>query len=105
MSAWADGLGTRRHDEHDETTNQGSVLSGSLSPAALGVAGAGLIVGLTAGAATAPLFGGLMVNVSPRDPLTILVTTLVVFSAAVMASAPPAVRAARVDPLRIAKAE
>ena len=66
---------------------------------------AGLVVGVAAGALTAPLFGGLLVNVSPRDPVTVIMTSLVLLGTAVLASAAPALRAARVDPLASLKAE
>jgi len=33
--------------------------------------GAGLVVGVALGTVTAPLFGGRLVNVSPRDPFTL----------------------------------
>ena len=54
---------------------------------------------------TAPLFGGLLVNVSPRDPFTIVVTSLALLGTAVLASAAPALHAARVDPMASLKAE
>jgi putative ABC transport system permease protein len=66
---------------------------------------AGLIVGVALGTLTAPLFGGLLVNVSPRDPLTLVVTVLALLGTAVLASAAPALRAARVDPIAALKAE
>jgi ABC-type antimicrobial peptide transport system permease subunit len=69
------------------------------------LAGAGMIVGIALGALSAPLFGGLLVNVSPADPLTICGTTLVVLATTIAASAPPAVRATRVDPLSALRAE
>ena len=64
----------------------------------------GVGLGLVAGAVTAPLFGGLLVNVSPRDPLTAVLTAMVVGFSAIAASAPPAVRATRVDPVAALKA-
>jgi predicted permease len=69
------------------------------------LSGAGLIVGLLAGAASAPLFGGLLVNVSPRDPLTMIVTVVCVVCTAVVASTPAALRATRVNPSAVLKAE
>lgn len=65
----------------------------------------GLIVGVALGSLTAPLFGGLLVNVSPRDPLTLIMTSLALLGTAVLASAAPAVRAARLDPIASLKAE
>jgi hypothetical protein len=65
----------------------------------------GLFLGASAGALTAPLLSGLTVNVSPVDGLVMSVTTLLVGSAALVASAAPALRAARVDPLAVLKSE
>jgi predicted permease len=69
------------------------------------LAGSGLVVGLALGALSAPLFGGLLVNVSPRDPLTMVATTLVVLLTAAAASTGPALRAARMDPLAVLRSE
>ena len=65
----------------------------------------GLFLGLSAGALTAPLLSGLTVNVSPTDGLVMAVTTFLVAGAALVASATPALKAARVDPLGVLKAE
>jgi putative ABC transport system permease protein len=65
----------------------------------------GLMIGVAAGALTAPLFGGLLVNVSPRDPVTFAATALLVLATAVLASAPPALRAVKVDPMRVLKGD
>jgi hypothetical protein len=46
-----------------------------------------------------------LVNVSPRHPLVVAATALTILSAAVMASAPLAFRAARTDPLTSLKAD
>jgi ABC-type antimicrobial peptide transport system permease subunit len=72
---------------------------------ALTLTAIGLFLGASAGALTAPLLSGLTVNVSPADGLVMGVTTLLVASAALIASATPALRAARVDPLRALKSE
>ena len=65
----------------------------------------GLFIGVSAGALTAPLLSGLTVDVSPTDGLVMGVTILIVTGAALVASAAPALRAARVDPLIALKAE
>ena len=65
----------------------------------------GLFLGASAGALTAPLLSGLTVNVSPTDGLVMGVTTLLVVSAALIASAAPALRASRMDPLGVLKSE
>jgi predicted permease len=69
------------------------------------LAAVGMMLGLIAGALSAPLFGGLLVSVSPRDPLTVVAVACVVLSTAVLASAPAALRAARLDPSGVLKAE
>ena len=69
------------------------------------LAAAGLGVGLAAGALSAPLLGSLLVNVSPTDPLTLAATSLVVIATTVLASAPPALRATRLEPLAALKAD
>lgn len=69
------------------------------------LAALGVVLGIVLGALSAPLFGGLLVNVSPADPLTICATTLIVLATTIAASAPPAYRATRVDPLSALKAE
>ena len=69
------------------------------------LAAAGMALGLVAGTLSAPLFGGLLVNVSPRDPLTLVAVALVVLCTAVFASTPAALRAARLDPTSVLKAE
>ena len=65
----------------------------------------GLFLGVSAGALTAPLLSGLTVNVSPTDGLVMGVTTFLVAGAALVASATPAWKAARVDPLAVLKSE
>jgi predicted permease len=67
------------------------------------LAAVGLALGIGLGALTAPMFGGLLVNVSPTDPLTIVATTAVVLTTAIAASARPAWRAARLNPLSAMK--
>ena len=69
------------------------------------LAGVGLALGLVAGAGAAPLLGGLLVNVSPLDPVTLIATSAIVLAATALASAGPARRAARIDPLAALKAE
>jgi len=51
------------------------------------------------------LMEGLLFDVSPTDPVTLAVTTLVLLAVAVVASATRAWRAAGVDPARILNAE
>jgi ABC-type antimicrobial peptide transport system permease subunit len=63
------------------------------------VTGVGLLVGLGMGVAGGALFGGLLVGVSPADPMNLLTVAALVMAATIPASAFPALRAARVDPL------
>ena len=67
--------------------------------------GIGLVSGLGLGTLGAVALGGFIVGVSPVDPLTIAVTTVLVVGTTLAASALPALRAARVDPLRALKTE
>ena len=75
-------------------------VGGTMKLAVVGVA-----LGIAGGALAAPLLGGLLVNVSPRDPLTAIATACVVLAASVLASTPPALRATRVDSAAALKAE
>jgi predicted permease len=77
------------------------VVVGSSAALALG----GLAAGVAAAALTAPLLSSLLVGVSPRDPLVVAATALMILSTVVAASAPLALRAARIDPLTALKAE
>ena len=70
------------------------VVGGSATLVAVGLA-IGLGLGILGGLA----LRGLIVATSPADPLTLAGVSLLVMSAAVAASAMPALRAARVDPL------
>jgi predicted permease len=71
------------------------VLRGSLR-----VTGIGLLAGFAVAAAGAPLIASLVVGVSPVDPVTLGAAAALVACSVVAASAGPALRAARVDPLR-----
>jgi predicted permease len=69
------------------------------------LAAIGLVIGVALGALAAPLLGGLLVNVSPTDSVTVVATTLIVLATAILASAPPALRATRLDPLEALRRE
>jgi predicted permease len=62
--------------------------------------GIGLALGFLAAVAGAPVIGSLLVGVSPVDPLLLGVAAALVALAVIAASLGPALRAARVDPLR-----
>jgi putative ABC transport system permease protein len=65
---------------------------------AAGIAGVGLLAGVTGGLAAARLLASLLYGVSPRDPGTLVGACLVLALTALGASYLPARRAARVDP-------
>ena len=65
----------------------------------------GLALGTFAGAVGARALGGFIVGVSPLDPLTLSATTVVVVGTVLLASTLPALRAARIDPVRTLKIE
>ena len=64
-----------------------------------GLSAIGLAIGLGAGALGAVLIGGFIFGVSPMDPATLAGVAVLVMSAALAASAVPALHAARVDPV------
>jgi ABC-type antimicrobial peptide transport system permease subunit len=70
------------------------VIGGSLI-----LVGTGLIAGLAIGVLGAQALGGLIVGVSAGDPVTLAAVTFLVLLAALVSSALPAIRAARMDPL------
>jgi predicted permease len=76
------------------------VVSGSARPV-----GIGLAAGLASGILGALALRSFIVGVSPVDPLTITGTAVIVLGTTLAASALPALRAARVDPLRALKIE
>ena len=76
------------------------VISGTAVPV-----GMGLVSGLGLGTLGAVALRSFMVGVSPIDPLAIAVTTVLVVGTTLAASTLPALRAARVDPLRALKTE
>jgi len=69
----------------------------------LAVAGAALAV--VGGAALGRLISGLLFEVSPTDPGTLLVVGVVLAATASLAAAIPAGRASRVDPMEVLRAE
>jgi ABC-type antimicrobial peptide transport system permease subunit len=68
-------------------------------------AGIGLLAGLILTTIAARMVRGLLVGVTARDPLTIVAVLAVVVATALMASLIPALRAARVDPVKALRAE
>ena len=72
---------------------------------ALKVSLAGCIVGLSLAALLGRAIASMLYGVSPLDVMTFSGVLLLVLGAAVLASAWPAVRAARVDPMRVLRIE
>jgi predicted permease len=72
---------------------------------ALVLTGIGVVIGLGAAAAVAQLLRALLYGVSPLDPLSFAVVSLVLIVAAVLASFLPASRAASVNPVEALRAE
>jgi predicted permease len=71
----------------------------------LWLAAAGIGVGVLLAAGTTRLLRGLLHGVTPADPLTFAVVTMGLLAIAVLASAVPAWRASRVDPVVALKSE
>ena len=72
---------------------------------ALLLTGVGMVLGLVAAAGLAQLMKSLLFGISPIDPLTYLAVVAVLGSVALVASYPPARRAAAVDPVEALRAE
>jgi ABC-type antimicrobial peptide transport system permease subunit len=71
----------------------------------LRLAGIGVAIGLGASLLLTRLMSGVLYGVSPTDPLTLAGVALALLAVAAFASAIPAFRAARVDPLTALRAE
>ena len=76
------------------------VVSEGMTPTAVGIA-----IGAVAALASAKLLDKLVFGVSPADPLTLTVVALTLAVVALLASLGPAFRAARLDPLKVLRAE
>lgn len=72
---------------------------------ALGLAFGGIVLGALLAAGVTRLMEGLLFGVGTGDAVTFTAVALVMASAAVLASIVPAVRATKVDPIRVLKAE
>ena len=69
----------------------------------LGIALAGVLVGLLGAVALTRWLGSLLFEISPLDPLTFTVMPLLLLVVVLLSSALPAERAARVDPVKALK--
>lgn len=67
--------------------------------------GVGLALGAVVSALAAPALGGLLYGVAPRDPFALGAALVVVLLAALLASASPAWRASRADPMSALRGE
>jgi putative ABC transport system permease protein len=65
----------------------------------------GVTVGLTAALASTRMVSTLLFGLTPNDPLTIIVATLLMIGVAALAGYLPARRASRVDPLAALRCE
>jgi putative ABC transport system permease protein len=64
----------------------------------ISLATVGVVIGMVAALAAAPLISSLLDGVSPRDPFTFVAVALILLAATLVASWIPAHRATRVDP-------
>jgi len=63
------------------------------------MAGIGIAIGVAAGLGVTNLISNLLFGVNAKDPLTFAATSLMILVVALSASAIPALRAMRVDPV------
>jgi putative ABC transport system permease protein len=66
---------------------------------ALGMAGAGVVLGMAAAILLTRLITGMLFEVSPTDPWTFAAITVTLVGTAILAAMTPARRAARIDPM------
>ncbi len=69
------------------------------------LAAIGCVIGLVGAAAASSLLRSMLFNVSPFDPLVLAMAAICVLILAVVASAPPALRAASVQPMQALRGE
>ena len=67
--------------------------------------GVGLILGLVAALALSRLLGSLLYGVTTTDPITFVLVPLLLGGTALLSAAIPAIRAARLDPVRTLREE
>lgn len=72
---------------------------------AAGLAAMGLVIGIGASLVGSRLLSGFLFEVSPSDPFTLGVASIVILAVALTASLVPALRAAKVDPVVALRAE
>jgi ABC-type antimicrobial peptide transport system permease subunit len=69
------------------------------------VAGFGLVFGIVASAIGTDMLKALLFNVAPRDPMSFVLSAVIMLAVSVVAGAIPAHRASRVDPLVALRSE
>ncbi len=84
---------------------QPGAVRGLVMREAVGTAAAGLVVGAGAALALGRVMQGLLFEVSPRDPSTLVAGVLLLAGAALLASWIPARRSTRIDPMITMRAE
>ncbi|MDX1745432.1 MAG: FtsX-like permease family protein, partial [Halobacteriales archaeon] len=83
-----------------DSTIRGLVLRWSL-----GLAAAGIVLGAVGALGLSRLMETLLYDVPTTDPVTFTAVSLIMVAAAVLASLIPAIRATRVDPIEVLKAD
>lgn len=83
----------------------GEVLRGMVMRRGLALATAGVVTGLLGALLTNRLLLALLYNVSPTDPVTLAVVTVLLLGIAALASAIPARSSTRIDPVQALRAE
>ena len=84
---------------------EGGDIRGLVLAQSLRLVGIGVVVGVAGGVAVTRLMTNLLFGVSPTDPWTYGVVALILTGVATLASAVPAVRAGRVDPIRVLRSD
>jgi putative ABC transport system permease protein len=80
-------------------------VQGMLMRQGMTLAGAGLVVGMVCALGLTRLLESQLFGISPRDPVTYIVTPLVLVAVAALAAFAPAHRATRVDPATVLRCE
>jgi putative ABC transport system permease protein len=81
------------------------VITGMVLGESLGLTGAGLLVGLPCALLAARMAEGLLFEVTPTDPATLIVISTLLLGGACLATCWPARRASRVDPMVALRSE
>jgi ABC-type antimicrobial peptide transport system permease subunit len=93
-------LGIRAALGAGQTAVMGMVITKSLY-----LAGAGILIGLLGAFLTSSVLGNLLFGVSPLDPMFLSGATVFMLAVAAGAAAIPAIRATRIDPVEVMRAD